>query len=707
MTVLDRTKYDLAINGQGYRAVAVNRDTAGDFAPRFNTGEQGENDLDLFKSKTLKSLAGGMLQNDWDDDEMVSTALSVVFNPLDNHTYPAPEAQALYNINHNASGGVPPTKVHTAWAVYDGVLYIAVRDYLSGTGADGNLIYAMPSSGGTVNTGITLPAALRDADPITDMHVYKNKIYIATGANSGGVGIYAMTPNTGTPASATFATHGSSKGRYLATLNNKLYFMIGGSGLYINSTGTTWTRVTDVGNDSETTNTLAVTTFQGRIYISKEDGLYAYDGVTAYLVLDNEGYDNGYGSMCEYRGWLYLLNDTGLARFNGVTYEFLYPLTSLGTPMDRNDLVVANDRLYFALTFAYDPIDTTIGTTLTASVDEFGLFYYDGVGLFCYSYYTHTNTDLDILMSAFGEPHIGQRAQADTVDTVLAYWPKEWEFSLQDSGATFFEYVINTSVFDGNFPNVKKILHGLDLDYLVSTDADVEVEGDIWARYTDENGTWSSWTQLAAITDKTMTNVTLETPIAFYSLQISIDSESSRSALRRMSLRWTLHPRKRSRWNVEVVTMGSDSDQIVKLKDESYESATTATLRSKLLQAEKTSLPVWFTLDISDQLNGAINDSVGTLTCDSTALFPPEGRFVIEIGSEKIIAEYLSATTLTLHERGAYGTTPASHSDNAQIDQVHRVYIERILNERYLHYPINQATTHVMDTSIQLQLVEV
>jgi len=61
-------------------------------------------------------------------------------------------------------------------------------------------------------------------------------------------------------------------------------------------------------------------------------------------------------------------------------------------------------------------------------------------------------------------------------------------------------------------------------------------------------------------------------------------------------------------------------------------------------------------------LNGAVNDSVTTLTVDSTADFPTSGT--VTIGTEDISYTGLTDTTFTGCTRGANSTSAAAHSDN-------------------------------------------
>jgi hypothetical protein len=66
-------------------------------------------------------------------------------------------------------------------------------------------------------------------------------------------------------------------------------------------------------------------------------------------------------------------------------------------------------------------------------------------------------------------------------------------------------------------------------------------------------------------------------------------------------------------------------------------------------------------------LNGAINDSVTTLTLADASLFPSTGTNFVIIGSEEISYTGVTGNTLTGLTRGVAGTTAASHSDGATV----------------------------------------
>jgi hypothetical protein len=68
----------------------------------------------------------------------------------------------------------------------------------------------------------------------------------------------------------------------------------------------------------------------------------------------------------------------------------------------------------------------------------------------------------------------------------------------------------------------------------------------------------------------------------------------------------------------------------------------------------------------SSTLNGAINNSVTSLVVTSASSFPSYPDFRIKIDSELLNVTAVSGTTFTV-ERGAEGTTPASHTDTTAV----------------------------------------
>lgn len=68
-------------------------------------------------------------------------------------------------------------------------------------------------------------------------------------------------------------------------------------------------------------------------------------------------------------------------------------------------------------------------------------------------------------------------------------------------------------------------------------------------------------------------------------------------------------------------------------------------------------------------LNGAINNSVTSLTVDDASGYPSEGDFLISIDTEIMRVTSVSGNTLTV-VRAEEGSTATSHSDNAEVGTI-------------------------------------
>ena len=80
-------------------------------------------------------------------------------------------------------------------------------------------------------------------------------------------------------------------------------------------------------------------------------------------------------------------------------------------------------------------------------------------------------------------------------------------------------------------------------------------------------------------------------------------------------------------------------------------------------------------------LNGAINDSVTTITVDADLGLSGSNKFRIEVGSEIMVVTAGHGTTSWTVERGADGTTAAAHSDNDEVRHLAVFNVEGLHNE--------------------------
>lgn len=687
---LDRTKYDIELNGQGFLAASMVRQSAPDFVPRFNTGEQGENDLDLLRSKSLVDFEGGMFQNQWDDDKMTFFIKNGVFNTLDKFLYPTPVKEQLTSETYGSSYS---SNNFTAWCIFDGDLLFTYRVYDSGWK---NAIRKIEANGTVSN--LTLPAALQSADAITDLHVWKEKVYIGTGNGAGSALIHTYDGST--------VAVSVGKGTLFATLGNKLYLINDTANLWLlDETVPQWNKIGYIGDKVPAT---AMHEYQQRIYMAKPEGLYAYDGIQPYKVLESEGNTNGFQSMVEYHGWLYMLSNNKLSRFNGVTYEKLFDLSDLG---DFNgDLVSTNDRLYMVASVTQEIADSGGGKPGSSTLSTtYGLFYWDDVGLYCYNQFSVANTTTPKAMALDGNPVVGVNASDVNMTAYVYKWDKGKEFGIATGSNTYNDLEVITSIHNGGYPNVPKELHIAEADFLISDDVDIDVAGTLYVKTKDVNGEWGSWTSVGVITDKTETKIQLATTQTYYEQQLKFlaDSSNNHIALKRLSFRFTINPRRRMRWRATMNIAGNSDLSTIKLRDGSSETKSAKELREVIYAAHRSNSPIWFYEYDHDQLNADITDVATTITLKyDTSLFPDEG--VIRIGTELIRYSSKTGTQLTVVERGAFGTTAAAHLADATVEIAYRTYIESIAQDRISLDSNTVGTTESgVETELTLDIVEV
>lgn len=112
-----------------------------------------------------------------------------------------------------------------------------------------------------------------------------------------------------------------------------------------------------------------------------------------------------------------------------------------------------------------------------------------------------------------------------------------------------------------------------------------------------------------------------------------------------------------SKWNTSVVPQTNSSSEAV-LMAASYGLTEVIAARGER---------VYRSTNKTDKLNGAINNSVTTITVDATSGFTTTGTLLI--GTEQITYTGVTTTTFTGCSRGANNTTAASHSDDAVVSQ--------------------------------------
>jgi hypothetical protein len=80
-------------------------------------------------------------------------------------------------------------------------------------------------------------------------------------------------------------------------------------------------------------------------------------------------------------------------------------------------------------------------------------------------------------------------------------------------------------------------------------------------------------------------------------------------------------------------------------------------------------------------LNGAINDTVTTITVDADLGISGSTEFRVKVGTEIMIVTGGHGTTSWTVTRGADGTTAAAHSDNDDVRHMGVMDIVSVVNE--------------------------
>lgn len=662
----DPDKHDLAINAQGYRVSSFGRASAPDFVARFNTGDQGENDLNLLKSKSTKSFFGGMFQNKWEDDEMLDSIKGGSIFSENGYLYPNVAGESMSIASGSGSHSV------MASAVYDGYLFIAVYD-----GGENEIYRIHPTTHAA--TKLTLPAALVSANPITDLTATSRHLHVCTGTDTGAVTVY----RTVFPYDGTFETVGTKEMDMLVAAGKGMFMGVADGAVWQYQGGGTWASIEKYPSiQMEEVNSAAA--LHGRVYFGTKEGLYSYDGARLQMAIDyKHSYDDdNFAHMVEWRGWLYFTIGDTIWRFNEATVEKLIDTEEV---VNIDGLQVNDEALWFFTETGWGGH----GGEKTASSDSFQVWKYDGVGTtqFCeqgspgHTFYTHSfavNGDsIYVFVAYFTTPTGGVDGTAYNQRTGIQ--------SNNTSGETPLPLFVQTSEFDAGFPNVDKQLHSVEIDEL--NEANYDIAGTVEVLVKDESGEWHT-RSLGTITsvDDLVLEVG-ENAANYLGKAFKIRFETSSGdyvVLQHISFRYSLHPRRRWRWQIALILAGKDDPEPIQWLDGSAVIETSAALRANILEAQDSAAPINFVFNEPLTLSSSLTDSyTGSVTLNESAFVLAGSAGFAYIDDE--IVRYKNATgqTIEITERGALGTVAASHVADAKVFRCYRVYVSRVISERF------------------------
>lgn len=662
---------------QGYRVRSFVRDSAPLIASRFSTGSEGESDLNLIKSKTLKTVSGGMFQDEWIDDQKASRVQGV-FNRYNNCLYPTPTP--------TAATGFTPSSSYSITAKVESELYsfIAINYYSAGTVY--NKLFRI-NRGSTVWSEITLPAAIVSGgsaatSAITDLAIHKDNLFVAGQDETATTHIANHRYNIQTGVWQNIGGYGLMT----RALRGVLYHLEISGSLYSVTNEfaagvATYTLLDQVGSKSVENVFIDAFEFNGALYICKVDGIYRFDGVKASKILSMS-----VSKITVFNGALYFSSNNWLVRFDGANLE---RIQYFGNAERIIDLSATTDALIIQTRVtSSDPYPIEGKPTIISSGQfEIRTYSHDGVGFFLLderavtASYTPSSA---IVYVGFALIII---VRDDTT------WNK-YLFSiptllLSSSITSSSKIAITTSDFDAGFPNVLKSFENIRPIFSNKAAGD-----SISISYQLHDGSsWGSWTTINNVTGQVEINT--PNPKLFLRLRAFITAtltSGSSFNIKSVSIGHTIQPRLRWRWQTILMAEGNGSIETrnnVAINSDSNE------LSNVITKAIKLKTPMFLAAPDYARVNLAANNSATSIRVGGQVPIytdPYNEPVFIAVKNAANTWEILKVitvsydslndqTTITISERGYLGITAGSISIDAEMRILHKVYITRLLRE--------------------------
>jgi len=659
-------KAHVQLNGCSYQIAGYSRSDLSTFIPRLSSGDQEASDFDVLKAKVINTFTGGELQRKWDDDTSYYGGASL---------YPIYDDGVLFPVGDVTEHS---TALGNGWG--KGIITAqneGLYAYLSYNGTPYTYLYYKDG------TAVTLPAGLQASTVgIYDIALVEGNIYV-----SADTGLYTMA--YGAITLTTVSTSAGYKYRRMVGFNGKLYGTSNGTTVLYSYTGSTTTASHVVAGktgryDGDYTARLFV--YNNRVFLQRDDGLWAYDGVQLVSVEQ----DGLYKFACVLKGYIYYLKEDGMYRFNGSLIEKLYDISEVGSPIDMR---VANGALWLLYKNGdgeSSRFDKTMGDDLTSTTDTSGrLVCFDGNGFYTYARFTAYSKPASPDLT--GQSEVYSLLPIGDVMQVRTYYPKGGEgfevdisevIAATNDDPKSWDWV--SSVFDADFPMVQKHLENVELVF----DGTLVAGEDITVQYRVDGFDGSgSWVNAGTIETQAAEPQGLLPMIdaEFTNVQIRLSGTTTRTyGIKRVILRYLLVPNYKNQWKFTAMCYGGDRYAPLLNADNTDETtATVMELRSNIYAARDSKSPVHF-VDIDYlRLTADIDDVATTATFQNIAMLKGESGFLL-IGSEIVQwVEKIDDDTLRL-VRGALGTTASAHLSYylPEAYVLYRVLVRQILNER-------------------------
>ncbi len=679
------SEYDLYLGDksliQGYRDRSLARDSAPQIAPRFSTGAEGQTDLDLLKSTSVDDFVGGMFQRDWTDNTKVARMVGI-YNPYNAMLYPS-FAPTGYNPGVT---GTPVAKVED-----ESISYIAFGGYYTGTGYYSKL-YKFDKNTGSM-TRITLPTLYTSSAgyQITGLEMHGGYLFIA------GSGYGSSVVNHRMSISAETFQNISGSTSLFCELRGVLYTIYPNSDL---STVTneyaagsaTYTKIDTVGATDYNSTATDMVEFNGALWIAKPDGLYRFDGVKSVRILKTR-----IRSLCEFNGSLYYISKQWLYKFDGINITKLQ-FFGYDEEFDFLSFSSNQDYLFFETyvasgTFQSFPDKVGTGAALRR------LYSYDGQAFSIIKetqmtgLYKRPFVALLYTADTLAEVRFIAQSVSDTAPYDIYYDVFNLNNAFRSSAITTSAVLdITTSEFDGGYPNIFKSANVIDLSFSGITSGDsIAISYQIF-----DGKTWGSWISLGNITSTSdnKIEITDSTKMLFKRIKINATATlaaSSTLSFKGISLRWTLQPRVRWRWQTLLCAYGSDTEN--RLTSAPAAPRTANYLNNLVTQSIKQKTPIYLLSPDYGVVKTSVNASATSIQIDGEVPVysdPYQEYPLVAIKNDSGVWEILrvtasiydgTKTTLTIESRGYLGITAGAIAAGNEFHLCYRVFVTRLVRE--------------------------
>lgn len=668
---------------QGYRCRSLLRDTAPLVAPRFSSGEQGETDLDLLKSVSLVDLTGGMFQKEWVDNKKVTRAIGI-YNPQNNNTYPALPKNTVSGTQVGYTTAKIETELFSFWVSYE-----------ANSGVAHNHLYRADKNSGVI-TEITMPAAIASTGTpgitITGLCIHKNWLFICGQNATGSFNIQKMKLSDNT-----FTTCGTNIGVTMVSMRGVLYLINLGGDIYSwtseDTTAPVATLIETVGNGATSASVTAVIEFNGAAWISTATGIWRFDGVRPAKILPFTT-----NQFCQFNGALYFFSGLWLYKFDGTNVQklqffgnqeqlnafslssspdFLFiqtytPVTNATNyPSDDKGFAAFNSfrRIYTYNGVAFMMLAETYGTFQTAPVNT--LLYVAGV-LFDFI--------CELTLTSWG------------INTKFYYDLTKFFDATAVTTASLLD--ITLSEHHAGYTNIFKSLEVIEANYIGM------VAGDSLAvTYQLYDGkTWGSWISAGTITSSTDNKIEITDATKKLYKRVKVNftltpAAGSTVSFKGASLRFTLQPRMRWRWQLSVMAEGNSTTSD---RNQNPITANANALSATVVKSIKQKTPLIMLAPDYGTVKAQITNAALTFIVkgqipvytDPYSEYPLVGVMnnsgvweVLRVASASYVGGATNETTITVLERGYRGVTPAQINAGAEFHLAYKVYVTRLLRD--------------------------